>query len=72
MSTALAKSGVVAATDLLAQLAVARARLEATLDLLDRALDLREWLWFGTLDMDHARDLVGMLKRDVQVHRRSR
>ena len=47
--------------------AAARCRLDAAVDLLNRALDLRELLWCG-IDLDHARDLVAALKRDVQVH----
>ena len=47
MSAAFAKSGVVAATDLLTELELARGRLDASVALLQLALDLRELLWCG-------------------------
>jgi hypothetical protein len=42
---------------LLLRYRASRRRLNATLDLIDRAIDLREQLWFG-LDLDHMREEV--------------
>lgn len=49
----------------------ARARVDAGLDLIDRALDLRERLYFG-LDLDDMAAEVRDFKRAVEAHRRRR
>ena len=59
-----------------AQLDRARARLNAGLDLIDRALDLSDWIWFrfnlGVADLDVIRDEVDALNRAVERHKRAR
>ena len=59
-----------------AQLDRARARLDAGLDLIDRALDLSDWIWFrfdlGVADLDVIRDEVDALNRAVERHKRAR
>ena len=58
------------------QLNRARARLNAGLDLIDRALDLSDWIWFrfdlGVADLDVIRDEVDALNRAVERHKRAR
>jgi hypothetical protein len=56
--------------DLVAQLSIARDRLDRGVLLLNRALDLREQLAWGVLDMDVARDMVAEFKRAVGDHKR--
>lgn len=51
---------------------VARARLDASTELLTRALDLREQLQWGVLDADEAVHAVWQLKRDAIAHKRGR
>ena len=59
-----------------AQLDRARARLNAGLDLIDRALDLSDWIWFrfdlGVADLDVICDEVDALNRAVERHKRAR
>ena len=59
-----------------AQLDRARAQLNAGLDLIDRALDLSDWIWFrfdlGVADLDVIRDEVDALNRAVERHKRAR
>lgn len=50
------------------QYLAARVRLNATLDLINRALDLRALLECG-LDMDEVRDLVAEFVRAARQHR---
>jgi hypothetical protein len=54
--------------DLLAQLDAARARLDASVLLLELALDLRALLWWQC-DLDDAGADVNALKYAVQAHR---
>jgi hypothetical protein len=51
------------------QLNAARARLNAGLDLIDRALDLREHLCWGVFDIEDARAAVAAFKRDAEAFR---
>ena len=59
-----------------AQLDRARARLNAGLDLIDRALNLSDWIWFrfdlGVADLDVIRDEVDALNHAVERHKRAR
>ena len=62
--------------DIVAELGRARDRLNAGLDLLERALDLSDWIWFrfdlGLADLDVIRDEVDALNRAVERHKRAR
>jgi hypothetical protein len=62
--------------DLVAKLDRARVRLNAGLDLLERALDLSDWISFrfdlGAADLDVIRDEVDALNRAVARHKRAR
>jgi hypothetical protein len=62
----------VSSNELIAALCDARDRLDEGVELLNEALDLREQLEWGVLDLDHARGAVSQLGRAVLVHRRSR
>lgn len=53
---------------LLEEYRAARARLNTTLDLLERVMDLREQLGFG-FDSDDMRDAAGELLREVRRHK---
>jgi hypothetical protein len=55
--------------DLIAQLDLARARLDRATDLMSRALDLREALEWG-LDLDDMAREVESFKRDVTRYKR--
>jgi hypothetical protein len=48
---------------LVARYRAARGRLNRDLDLIDRALDLREMLYWGCFDLDDARAEVADFKR---------
>jgi hypothetical protein len=50
----------------LRQYRLARARLNATLDLLSEAIELRERLWMGVLDLDEAKRQRADLDRAVR------
>jgi hypothetical protein len=52
---------------LVVQLCDARDRLDASVNLLGLALDLREQLWWG-FDLDDARAEVDLLKYAVKAH----
>ena len=54
--------------DQVSQLDAARARLDASVLLLEHALDLREQLWWS-IDLDDARAEVAALKYAVKAHR---
>ena len=54
--------------DLVSQLDAARARLDASVLLLERALDLRQQLWWS-IDLDDARADVAALKYAAKAHR---
>jgi hypothetical protein len=59
--------------ELIAQLCDARDQLDEGVELLSSALDLRELLYMGVLDMDEARHLVHELKvGSIKAHRRPR
>jgi len=63
----------VSSNELIAQLCDARDRLDEGVELLNSALDLRELLYMGVLDMDEARHLVHELKvGSIKAHRRPR
>ena len=63
-------------TDLVAKLDRARDRLNADLDLLERALDLSDWICIrfdlGVADLDVIRDEVDALNRAVDQHKWTR
>ena len=62
--------------DLVAKLDRARDQLNVGLDLLERALDLSDWIWFrfdlGVADLDVIRDEVDALNHAVERHKRAR
>jgi hypothetical protein len=53
---------------LLVRLDFARARLDRGVDLMERAIELRQQLQWG-LDLDDMRDQVDAFKRDVATNR---
>jgi hypothetical protein len=56
---------------LIAELDAARGQLNETLDLLNRALDLREQLWFG-INLDDMAEAVAELRQATEAHKRAR
>jgi hypothetical protein len=52
------------------QLDLARARLDARVDLLGQSLNLREQLSMGILDLDDARAAVWKFKRAIRAEQR--
>jgi hypothetical protein len=53
---------------LLIRLDYARRRLDRGVDLMERAIELRQQLQWG-LDLDHVRDQVDAFKRDIVTYR---
>jgi hypothetical protein len=61
----------VSSNELIVELCNARARLDRGIELLNRALDTREQIWWQ-IDMDQARSAVDALVSSIERHRKSR
>jgi hypothetical protein len=61
----------VSSNELIVELCNARARLDRGIELLNRALDTREQIWWQ-IDMDQARSAVDSLVSSIERHRKSR